>query len=202
MRCTRTQQELTQEEVSMHNQVKRRLGQFPPDTYLDENGDLVVVERFVDKLISYLKHARFDFDFSMNGPICGQITTVPRVKDFADVLWKVRNIVLSRLIVITEACANHEHYRHRYMEKPCFDGTVKPFVQACNYFMEQYTKIDAHYTTLLARFDRINTKTDYLDVLNDMLDWRYTKENRRPVNAPWQCWPMAQIHEDDVGMFP
>lgn len=201
MRCAQTQQELTEDEIAMHNQVKRRLGQVPPDTYLDENGDRVVVDRFVDTLISCLNHSHLDVDFSMNDPICAQITTVPRVKDFPDVLWKVRNIVLSRLVVLTEACANNEHYRHRFIKKPCFDGTVNPFNQAYNYFMEEYTKIQSKYTSLLTRFHGINTKEAYLDVLDDMLDWRYTKENRRPINAPWQCWPKAQIHEDDVGMF-
>lgn len=201
MRCTQTHQELTKEEISMHNQVKRRLGQSPPDTYLDENGNRVVVQRFVDKLISYLTHARFDFDFSMNGPICAHVTIMPRFNDFANVLWKVRNIVLSRLVVLTEACARNDHYRHMFIKKPCFDGTVTPFLQSCKYFMEEYTKIQAKYTTLLACFNSIKNKEAYLDVLNDMLDWRYTKENRRPSNAPWLCWPKAQIHENDVGMF-
>ena len=201
MRCTQTQQELTKDEMSMHNQVKRYLGQVPPDTYLDDNGDRVVVERFVDKLVSHLNHVRFDFDFTMNDPICAQASNVPRMKYVPDVLWKVRNIKLSQLIVLTEACAHKEHYRHMFIKKPCFDGTVTPFVQACKYFMEEYTKIQAKYTTLLARLDCVKDKETYLSLLNDMLDWRYTKENRLPSNSPWHCWPNAQIHDEDVGML-
>ena len=201
MRCTQTKQELTQREASIHQKILCWLGQVRPTSYIDDRGNRIVMDRFVDRLMSYLEHVRFDFNFAAHQPFSTQAMNNPKVEHFPDVLWAVRNIVLSRAVVLAEACASSDVYRRRFMKDPCFDGTIKPFAQACRYFMEDYNKVVAKFTRLHARFERMNSQESYLSILNDMLDWRYTKENRRPPNAPWHCYPEARIHEQDVGMF-
>lgn len=192
--CTQNSTPLTKHELSMHNDIKRCLGQIPPRSYVDEDGYRVVEDRFVDSFTEKC-------DFSMHLPFSVNASTVPRMKHVPDLLWKIRNIVLSRAIFVAEACSKRQEYLQRFVKNPSIDGTISRFSQAYDFFMEEYSKIDTKYKSLLAEFEQVNTKESYLSFLNNILDWRYTNENRCPSNAPWQCWPKAQIHEDDVGIF-
>ena len=201
MNCTQSLSPLSKAETDFHKAILNDIGASKSTSFINDNGDCITTERFVDELMSYLDYKHFDYNNTPHLPFSTKATNTPTMANFHDVLWKVRNVVLSRLITMTEACATNQHYRDKILPNVCYNGTISPMDQACDYFMTEYTKIQRKYESIINKFENVSSKQSYLQVLNELLDWRYTKNNRQPSMTPWKIWPKAEVHENDVAMF-
>ena len=199
MICTQTLREMSKPEIAFHRAILKDIGATKASTFINDDGEQIQAHRFVDELKSYLDYKHFEFNNTPHLPFSTQATNTPTMSNFHDILWKVRNVVLSRLFIITEACATDQQYRDKFLHNSCNNGTISPFDQACEYFMTEYLNIQRKYESIITKFENISTKQSYIDVLNEMLDWRYC--NRQPSMTPWNVWPKAKIHENDVALF-
>lgn len=201
MTCYVTNEPLSRDALALHRQVLDKLGWGPKRVVENEYGEEEEVVQFIDWFKDHLKHRNVDVDFSRHARLSTQAANMPRIEDFEDALYRARNFQLTHILTLTDACYTDQKYRERFMENPCFDGTINYLDQATNFFVAKYHALQDTFTNILNVFRRASTKEEYLHVFDQMLDLRYGKENRRPAMTPWACSPKAQIHPDDSGQF-
>ncbi len=197
--CYATHDPLSQDALCLHRNVLDSLGWGPRRYEEDEYGDEVDVGTFIDMFKDHLKHHNIHVDFSRHARLSTYAANVPQFKDFEDALFRARSFELSRILKLTHACYTDQRYRTRFMKNPCFDGAKNSLTQATEFFVEKYHGLENTFCAIKDQFNQAKTKEDYLNVLDQMLDLRYTKSNRRPNT--WTCYPKAQIHPNDLGQF-
>ena len=201
MSQTFTNQTMTRDDLKLHNKVLDALGWGPRIYEEDEYGEEHEVEKFIDFFKDHLKFKRLRFDFSRHAQLSTYDANVPQIKNFEDALFRARNFELARILGMTEACLKNPVYRMKFLDDPCFNGTVSTLDQATNFFISKYNELETKFTTIMETFHIAHTKEDYLNVFDQMLDLRYGPENRRPKMRPWECHPQARIHPNDLGQF-
>jgi hypothetical protein len=195
--CQHTNQELSQESLDLHRKVLAQLGYGPRRYETDDNGEDVEIASFGHTFSDHLNFCHIKHDFSPHVRLCTHAANMPTVQNFEVALYRARNFKLARLLKKTQACWQDPKYREKFIADPCMDGITDNQTAATQFFVEGYTKLENTHARILDQFRRVVSEQEYLDVLDQMLDLRYERHNRRPNT--WTCCPKAEIHPNDRG---
>ena len=198
--CYATHRPLSGDALCVHRNVLDAMGWGPRRYEEDEYGEEVEVPMFIHTFKGHLRHRGIFCNFSRHVRLSTTAANMPKIKDFEDALYRARNFELARILALTQACSENQTYRVKFMSNPCFDGSKDWLTQAMEFFLEKYHTLETEHANILAQFRDAETKLEYLGVFDQMLDLRYGKNNRRPNT--WTCWPEAQIHPEDLVLFP